>query len=70
MWGDNSPDADTKAFASGDETVIYNLSDLVPYSNYTIVVWAETSAGNGTKATLDELTTLEDGEHTLIRFSD
>ena len=61
MWGDNNPDSGTVAVVSDNDTVTYDLTGLVPYSNYSVQVWAETSAGNGTLATLDGLTTQEDG---------
>ena len=61
MWGDNSPDSGTVPVVSDNDTVTYDLIGLVPHSNYSVQVWAETSAGSGTVATLDGLITQEDG---------
>ena len=62
MRGDNSTDADTNVFRGDNDTVTYNLTGLVPYSNYLVQVWAETSAGNGSEGLpLQGLQTLEDG---------
>lgn len=65
MWGDNNTQAGCQNMTVINDTnpVTYDLTGLVPYSSYSVKVWAETSAGNGTIAPpLDGLTTLEDCE--------
>ena len=72
MWGDNSSDAGSDNIRVTDDNneVTYTLIGLMPYSNYSVQVLAESSEGNGTSKTLEGLTTLEDGEfisHSLSR---
>ena len=61
LWGNNSSDAGTIPVVSDNNTVTYVLNGLVPYSNYSVQVWAENLAGNGTYVSLGGLKTQEDG---------
>ena len=65
MWGDNSPDAGSNYAMVTEDTgiVTYDITGLVPFSNYSVQVWAETSAGEGGQDYLNMLLTDEDGEY-------
>ena len=65
MWGDNSPDdgSNYSMVTEDTDTVTYVLAGLVPYSTYSVQVWAETSAGKGGQDYLNMLLTDEDGEY-------
>ena len=64
MWDDTSNVGSDKILVTDDnDTVTYILTGLIPHSNYSVQVWAETSAGNGTQTTpIEKLITLEDGQ--------
>ena len=70
MWGDNSPDVGSNYTTVTEDTYrfTYNLTGLVPYSNYSVQVWAETSAGEGVQDYLNMLLTDEDGEYFRFNF--